>query len=213
MKIHDVSLTVSPDLVVWPGDPSIHLERATKIEEGANANVSVINMGVHSGTHVDAPYHFLPDGKGVDRLDLNVLVGQATVVELSDQVAVINSQVLMDAQIPSGTERILFKTRNSHYWASGIEKFQPDFVGIDLDGARYLVEMGVKLVGMDYLSVSPYKKSRPTHEALLKQEIVIIEGLDLSGIKSGQYELLCLPIKLKGSDGSPARVLLIENQR
>jgi arylformamidase len=211
MKIHDVTLTVSPDLPVWPGDPFIHLERVSKIEAGANANVSVVSMGVHSGTHVDAPCHFLPAGKGVEQLDLNVLIGPALVCELSSKTETISSLVIKNLDIPKGTQRLLFKTRNSACWASGVKEFQPDFVGVDLDGANYLAESGIKLVGIDYLSVSPYKESRPTHEALLNNEIVIIEGLNLSAVEPGLYMLYCLPVKLMGSDGAPARVVLIED--
>ena len=211
MRIHDVSLTISPDLVVWPGDPSIHLERAKKIEEGANANSSIINMSVHSGTHVDAPFHFLPGGKGIEQLDLDVLIGPAIVYDLSDRTNVIDAQTLQNLKIAKGTRRVLFKTRNSRYWADGTKEFHPDFVGVDLDGANYLVEFGIKLIGMDYLSVSPYKKSRPTHEALLNKEIIIVEGLNLSEINPGPYQLYCFPLKLKGSDGAPARVVLVED--
>ncbi len=210
MKIHDVSLTISPDLVVWPGDPAISLERASKIEEGANANVSHIDMGVHTGTHVDAPCHFLMGAKGIDQVDINVLIGPAIVYQLDDAIDVVNAQVLQKLAIPEGTRRVLLKTRNSQYWRDNVMKFQPDFVGIDLDGANYLVEHGIQLIGIDYISVSPYKKSKPTHEVLLKKGIVIIEGLDLSEIKPGPYQLYCLPVKLKGSDGAPARTVLIE---
>jgi len=209
MKTYDVTLTISPDMTTWPGDPPVILERARKIEEGANANVSRLDMGVHTGTHVDAPYHFFMDGKGVDQLDLDILTGPVLVFEFGEQVDVIDAEALNTLDIPVGTQRVLFKTRNSQQWANQEKGFQPGFVGVNLDGANYLVERGIRLVGIDYLSVSPYKKSRPTHEALLGVEMVIIEGLDLSKVPAGIYQLYCLPIKLKGADGAPARVILV----
>jgi arylformamidase len=209
MKTYDVTLTISPDMTTWPGDPPVILERARKIEEGANANVSRLDMGVHTGTHVDAPYHFFMDGKGVDQLDLDILTGPVLVFEFGEQVDVIDAEALNTLDIPVGTQRVLFKTRNSQQWANQEKGFQPGFVGVNLDGANYLVERGIRLVGIDYLSVSPYKKSRPTHEALLGVGMVIIEGLDLSKVPAGIYQLYCLPIKLKGADGAPARVILV----
>lgn len=211
MRIHDVSLTVSQNLVTWPGDPSIELERVEKIEEGANANVSRVTMGVHTGTHVDAPFHFVAGGTTIETLPLDVLVGAVQVVDLGDQVDVITKEVLQKAHLIHDVTRILFKTRNSQIWARGEKAFQPEFVGIDASGAEYLVQLGIQLVGIDYLSVAPYKQSKPTHQILLNAKIVIIEGLDLSAIQAGVYELVCLPIKLSGSDGAPARTILIES--
>jgi arylformamidase len=208
MKIYDVTLNISPEMTTWPGDPPVILERARKIEDGANANVSHLDMGVHTGTHVDAPFHFLMDGKTVEQLNLDILIGPAVVFEFGEQVDVIDDVALKALDIPTGTQRVLFKTRNSQQWANQDRGFQPGFVGMNLDGANYLVDRGIRLVGIDYLSVSPYQKSRPTHEALLRVEMVIIEGLDLSRVSAGIYQLFCLPIKLKGADGAPARVIL-----
>jgi arylformamidase len=208
MRTYDITLTISPDLPSWPGDPRIELERVRKIEEGSNANVSRVDMGVHTGTHVDAPFHFLQDGITVDQIDLSLLTGRAYVLHLPD-VDVITAPVLENAQIPPRTRRVLFKTRNSESWAKGDQEFNTDFVGLSEDGAEYLVKRGVKLVGMDYLSVAPYKKSRPTHESLLKAGVVIVEGLDLSEVSQGRYTLYCLPLKIANSDGAPARAILI----
>lgn len=208
MRIYDISLTISPSLPVWPGDPNVLLERVAKIEEGANANVSRITMGVHTGTHIDAPFHFLPDGKTVEALQINLLTGRVYVLHLPE-VDVITKPVLESAQIPPRTRRVLFKTRNSDLWSRQVPDFQTDFVGLSADGAEYLVSRGVKLVGVDYLSVAPYKKSRPTHEILLNAGVVIVEGLDLSAVSHGRYTLVCLPLKLAGSDGAPARAILI----
>lgn len=210
MKIHDVTLTIRPGMVVWPGDPQVELHRIQKIENGANANVSLIHMGVHTGTHVDAPYHFLLEGKAVDTLRLEVLIGPARVVELPDDVAQIDEKVVERFVDDKSADRVLFKTRNSRYWAEGQQEFQPGFVGITEDGAQALVAKGTKLVGIDYLSIAPYKKSRPTHEVLLKSSMVVIEGLDLSAVQDGLYTLYCLPLKFKDTDGAPARVILLE---
>lgn len=208
MRIYDISLTVSPDLPIWPGDPNAVIERVEKLEEGSNANVSRIEMGVHTGTHVDAPFHFLQDGATAESMSLKVLTGRAYVLALPD-VDVIDAAALQAAEIPPRTRRLLFKTRNSQYWAEGANGFQTDFVGISADGAQYLVDRGVKLVGVDYLSVAPYKESRPTHEILLEAGAVVVEGLDLSRVSQGRYTLYCLPLKLAGSDGAPARAILI----
>ncbi len=209
MQIYDVTLGVQPDMPVWPGDPSVTLERAKKIEEGANSNVSHLDMGVHTGTHVDAPVHFLPGQTGVDQLSLDVLLGPALVVELSAETEQITADVVHHAHIPSNTRRVLFKTRNSAFWERGEKAFQPGFCGVEADGAQALVDLGIQLVGIDYLSVAPYHKSRPTHEILLKAKMVIIEGLNLAGVPAGLYQLYCLPARLVGSDGAPARVLLM----
>lgn len=210
MRTYDISLTISPDLPVWPGDPKIVLERVEKIEAGANANVSRIEMSVHTGTHVDAPYHFLGEDSGtVEELPMRVLTGRAYVLNLIDGVDEITREILEQAEIPPRTRRLLFKTRNSAYWAAGNSDFQTDFVGINEDGAQFLVDHGVKLVGVDYLSVAPYKQSRPTHEILLRAGVVIVEGLDLSEVSQGRYTLYCLPLKLAGSDGAPARAILV----
>jgi arylformamidase len=208
MRTYDITLTISPDLPTWPGDPGIEIERVEKIEEGSNANVTRLDMGVHTGTHVDAPYHFLQDGVTVDQLNLSLLTGRAYVLNLPD-VDVITAAVLEEAQIPPRTRRVLFKTRNSEFWADGETDFQTDFVGLSEDGAEYLVRRGVKLVGMDYLSIAPFKKSRPTHERLLEAGVVVVEGLNLTEVEQGRYTIYCLPLKIANSDGAPARAILI----
>jgi arylformamidase len=208
MQTYDISLPISPDLPTWPGDPEIVIERVDKIEEGANNNVSRLDMSVHAGTHIDAPFHFLPEGKTIEKINLNLLIGRVYVLNLPD-VDLITAEVLDQAHLPPRTRRVLFKTRNSEYWARGEDNFQTDFVALSPDAATYLVQRGVKLVGVDYLSVAPYKKSRPTHEILLKAGVVIVEGLDLSAVSQGRYTLFCLPLKLVGSDGAPARAILI----
>ncbi len=210
MKIHDVSLLIEPGMVVWPGDPEVELYRVSKIEEGANANVSHMRLGVHTGTHVDAPYHFLADGRKVETLALEALIGPVQVVDVGEMVDELNEAVLRSAGLAEGVERVLFKTRNSAHWQRGERSFQTNFVAIPADGAAYLAGRGIQLVGVDYLSVAPYKNSRPTHEILLRAGMVLLEGVNLSGIAAGWYELCCLPMRLAGSDGAPARTVLIE---
>ena len=210
MRIHDISLTVTPKLPTWPGDPKVDLERVEKIEDGANANVSRMSIGVHTGTHVDAPFHFLADGTSIETLPLEVLFGAVQVIELGSDVDLITAEVIQSASLIQGVTRVLFKTRNSQYWARGETEFQTGFVGISADGAEFLVKQGIQLVGIDYLSIAPYKQSKPTHQILLQAKIVVLEGVDLSQIKAGVYQLACLPLKLGGSDGAPARTVLIE---
>lgn len=211
MKIHDVSLTIKEGMAVWPGDARVKLYRDEKIEEGANANVSNLSLCVHTGTHVDSPFHFVPDGSKVDKLPLDILVGKAQVVEISSHVQEIDQAVVESLKLETGIERVLFKTRNSLYWSTHPDEFQTNFVGINESGAVALVQRAIKLVGIDYLSIAPYKKSRPTHEVMLKNQMVIIEGLDLGQVLPGVYTLVCLPLKLKDTDGAPARAILIED--
>lgn len=210
MKIFDVSLTIREGMAVWPGENPVVLNRRTKIEEGAHANVSFLSLGAHTGTHVDAPFHFIADGSKVDEMPLEVLIGPAQVVEVPDAVKVINAEVLGGLKIADEPKRILFKTSNSHYWDLGTDEFQTGFVGIDLSASEELVKRGMILVGIDYLSASPYKISKPTHDELLGAQMIIIEGLDLRKVQAGFYTLYCLPLKLHGADGAPARVILIQ---
>jgi arylformamidase len=208
MHTYDITLTLSPDLPVWPGDSPFVIERVETIDGGGNANVSVVKMGVHTGTHVDAPDHFLNDGISVDQLPLDVLVGRAYVLHLPD-VDLIDAATLEQADIPPRTRRILFKTRNSNYWAGGVSTFQEDFVALSEDAAEFLVDRNVKLIGVDYLSVAPYGASRPTHEILLKAGVVVVEGLNLAEVSQGRYTIHCLPMKIAGAEGAPARVILV----
>jgi len=209
MKIHDISLPVSESLAVWPGDPAIHITQPSHLDRGDLYTVSRLDLGAHTGTHVDAPAHFVPGGAGVDRLDLDLLVGPAWVVHVPD-ARVLTPEVLESLSIPPGAERLLFRTRNSDHWASGEEGFREDYVGVTDAGARWLIARGVRLVGIDYLSVSTYTDLVPPHQTLLGAGVIILEGLNLSGINPGQYRLVCLPIKLMGGDGAPARTILIQ---
>ena len=208
MKIYDISLSITPELPTWPGDAKIQLERTSSIAEGAIANVTHISMGAHTGTHVDAPDHFLGNGQGVDQIPLDLLIGPAAVVQLPD-AETITADMLREAEIPTHIKRLLFKTRNSEYWASGETEFQRDFMALSVDAAEYLVQRGVEVVGVDYLSVAPFDTPIPTHKTLLQAEVLVIEGLDLSEVPPGDYTLHCLPLKIAGADGAPARAVLV----
>jgi arylformamidase len=209
MRIYDISLTISPDLPIWPGDPHIELERIATIEAGSDVNLTRLNMCAHSGTHVDAPFHFIENSvKTVDQLPLKILNGRTYLLNLP-HCDMISAKVLEKAGVPPRTRRLLFKTRNSNFWSAYGNSFRTDFVALSKDGAQWVVDRGIKLVGIDYLSIAPYDEARATHEVLLKAGVVIIEGLDLSNVSQGRYTLHCLPLKLAGADGAPARAILI----
>lgn len=208
MAIHDISLAVVEGMPIWPSDPPLRLERFSAIVDGDEANVTRWASCVHIGTHVDAPAHFVNGGAGADQLSLKDLNGRAYVVNLPE-VDVLDRAVLEKAGIPQRTRRLLFKTRNSKLWATGETDFRTDFVAIDASGAEWLVSRGVRLVGVDYLSVAPWGASGPTHRILLEAGVVVVEGLNLSDVTQGRYTLHCLPIKLVGADGAPARAILV----
>jgi arylformamidase len=209
MPIYDISLTVSPTLPVWPGDPPVKMTLTESMDAGAEYNLTRLDISAHTGTHVDAPHHFLNDGRTVENLPLDILTGPCYVVQLPDDVDEISAEVLERTSLPSGTIRILFGTRNSKLWARQEKNFQEDFVAISPDGAEWLVAHGIKLVGVDYLSVAPFSDSVPTHEILLRAGVIALEGLNLSQIPRGFYDLYCLPLKLAGADGAPARAILV----
>jgi arylformamidase len=210
LKIFDISLPISPDLPVWPGDPPIVLERIRAKSEGSASNDSRIACSVHSGTHVDAPLHFIDQGASVEQLPLDILVGPAAVVEVPD-TDIITPNILERLTLSEQTKRLLIKTRNAALWRDARQAFNPDFVALDSHAARWVVDRGIGLIGVDYLSVQLFKDKDPTtHRVLLDAGVVIVEGLDLHAVKPGTYQLICLPLKLVGSDGAPARTILIE---
>ena len=197
MEIIDVSVPIRTGMVTYPGDPEVRLERVSSIPEGAVANLTRIDMGAHSGTHVDAPVHFIEGAPGAEQLPLDTLLGQCVVVETG---GLAEADV---ARTPEGASRVLFKTPNSELWAR--DEFPDHFARLDGAAARVLLERGVRLVGVDYLSVG----DEEAHRLLLGAGVVPIEGLDLRGVEPGEYFLVCAPLKLVGSDGAPARVLLV----
>jgi arylformamidase len=193
-------------MVHWPGDPSYHLQRVSDQKKGDVCTVSRVSMSVHTGTHMDAPLHFLPDSATIDEMPIDATVGPARVIQIRDRHS-IGREELMDHEIEAN-ERVLFKTANSdNLWSK--DQFDEDFIFIARDGAEYLAERGVRTVGVDYLSVGGFKQDAvETHQALLSAGIWIIEGLNLSGVEPGAYELVCLPLKLVNAEGAPARAIL-----
>ena len=213
MKIHDVSLLIRTDMVTWPSEPAPKIEPLRRIAKGDTANVSVISISDHTGTHVDPPLHFIDGGNTVDRLPLEPLVGLCRVLEYRDK-GHISADWLERARIPAGTTRLLFKTANSARWADPRATFTRDFTTINASAAKWCVDHGVTLVGIDSLSIEPQgpeKAGYPVHMTLLRANVVIVEGLDLHAIAPGAYDLVCAPLKIKDGDGGPARVFLIEH--
>ncbi len=202
----DISVLLQTGMVHWPDNPPVKIERMLNMETGDICNVSKMSLGVHTGTHVDAPRHFLHDGIGVHLAPFDALNGRARVIEIADTHA-IGVEELREFDIRGG-ERVLFKTINSpRCWQT--EDFVEDFVYVSAAAARYLARVGVQTVGVDYLSVGGYTADGPeTHQALLSAGIWIIEGLNLTGVRPGAYELTCLPLKIADSDGAPARAVL-----
>ncbi|MFN2281812.1 MAG: cyclase family protein [Anaerolineales bacterium] len=207
MALYDISLTLSEKLPTWPGDPPLKLKKVSSISEGESFNVTHISSSLHIGTHVDAPYHILESGQTVDQLPLDLLVGPAWVFPVRGD-RTITSQDLRDAGITQDHKRVLLQTFNSKLWNANQGTFQDDFLALASDAAEYLVTCGVEVVGVDYLSVAPFPDQVTTHHILLEAGVLIIEGLNLAGIEPGSYQLLCLPLKVAGADGAPARVLL-----
>jgi arylformamidase len=205
MPFFDISLPIREGMIVYEGDPGVTVGSAAAIERGDPANVSTLTFGSHTGTHMDAPLHFLAGAAGIDTLALDVLLGPALVAEV-DAERLIEPDHL--AAVPLGAHtRVLFKTRNSALW--GRPAFAREYVALSLASARLLVERGVKLVGIDYLSIEAFGAAgHPVHKTLLGAGVAILEGLDFRGVPPGVYELCCLPLRIAGGDGSPCRAVL-----
>ncbi len=204
----DISLPLSSQLPVWPGDPPLVVERFVFMDQGAAANVSRLSGTVHIGTHIDAPDHFLNDGRTVAQVDLDACLGPAWVLDLT-QVAQIDRPALEAAWPEATVTRVLLKTRNSQWWAQGHTRFREDYVALLPDAAAFLVAQGVRLVGIDYLSIAPYADPTPTHRVLLQAGVVILEGLRLDRAVPGPYTLYCLPLNIPEAEGAPARAVLV----
>lgn len=208
MKIYDVTVPLSEETPVYAGDPPVQIESASAIARGDAANVSRLCCGVHTGTHVDAPAHFIEGARLVHELEFERLIGRCRVVEIDETVLAIAAKHIKNL---AGVERVIFKTRNSNFWADFSQGFRKDFTYIAPDAARALVDLNIKLVGIDYLSVEKFDaETFETHVTLLEREVVIVEGLDLRAVPAGDYELICLPLKIVGGtgDGAPARTIL-----
>ncbi len=205
-KLYDISIELRPGLPVWPGDPGFKRALYASFEK-AGYDVSMITMGSHTGSHVDAPAHFIEGGATVDMLPLDILVGKAAVLELGVEKEITRSD--LETLDFGGNIRVLFKTRNSSLWELG--EFTPDFVSFAPGAAQYLVDKGIKLVGIDYLSVGGfYEGGEYVHRIFLGNGVVVVESVNLSDVPPGIYELMCLPLRIIGGEGAPARVLLKE---
>jgi arylformamidase len=210
MKIYDITVGLSETMPIYAGDPTVTISAAKSIARGDSANVSQITLGVHSGTHVDAPNHFIDGTRRVHELDPAKLIGPCRVVQIPDDVTAIEPDHVGDL---GGITRVLFKTRNSAFWNEPERGFRRDFTYLAPDTAKLLADSGIELVGIDYLSIEKSgSPGHPVHVTLLEKEIVILEGVDLREIQPGDYELICMPLKYDGAngDGAPARTLLRE---
>ena len=207
MTYIDVSLAIHKGLIVWPGDPPVKLDWQARIGAESHSNITTLNICAHTGTHVDAPFHFLPHGKTVDTLELEKMIGKVRIIDIPDSIQVLSGPYFASLDFPQ-SKRILFKTRNSSFWAQNTKKFMQNYVALDSSGATWLVEHGIEVVGIDYLSIATFEATQEPHEILLGAGLIVIEGLDLSNVNAGEYKLICLPINLVGRDGAPARVIL-----
>jgi arylformamidase len=205
MRFIDISVPLDATLPTYPGNTAVRLEAVKRVARGDSSNVSTLYMSAHAGTHVDAPRHFFDDGPGAEALSLELLCGRTRVIELTSRTAVTAADL---AKLDLTEDvRVLIKTHNSRLW--GDPTFHTDYVGISESAAKHLVGHGVKVVGVDYLSVEPFKTpGAPTHHVLLGAGAIVIEGLNLRDVEPGIYDMLCLPLLLAGSDGAPARVVL-----
>ena len=210
MAIYDISVPLSATTPTYPSDPAIEIQSWSDLGRGDHANVSLLHFGAHSGTHVDAPAHFMAGGLKVDALPLEKLLGEVTVVEVPVDVTAIDGD-FVSHNCNQTTQRVLFKTRNSSFWNNPEAGFRTDYTYLEPSAARRLTEIGMRLVGIDYLSIEQYKsESFETHLILLSSGVVILEGVDLRNVSAGRYELICLPLRIAGGsgDGAPARAIL-----
>jgi arylformamidase len=200
----DISVPLRTGMPHWPGDVPVNIQQTMDMAAGAVCNLRTLSMSAHTGTHMDAPLHFVSDGASIDTMPFDATVGPARVVAITNERSITREELKIIQ--PRSNERLLFKTRNSQLWRDRRRSFIKDFVAIEADAARYLVDCGVRTVGVDYLSVGAYEKDGvETHRILLGAGVWVIEGLDLSAVDPGDYELVCLPLRIEGGDGAPAR--------
>lgn len=209
MRIIDITRTIESGMPVWPGDPEVRLEWLSQIREGGVVNLTAIHMCAHTGTHIDMPSHFLDQGRNLDDLDLSVMFGNARVISAPPEINIINEAFLKHIPL-EGVERVLFKTSNDVLVKAESQSFNADFVALDASGARFLAETGCKLVGIDAMSIALSDDPEGGHLPLLEAGIVVLEGLNLAEVEPGDYQLIALPLKLGGREGSPVRAILIE---
>jgi arylformamidase len=211
-RVIDVSLAIGPDLLVWPGNPGVVITPTSRIARGDSSNVSEVRLGSHTGTHVDPPAHFLDGGTTAEDLPIHVMIGKATVADLRGVAGPIGPGELVGLPLHNEVTRLLLRTDNSARWAADPLTFPDEYVSLSPDGARWLVDNGIRLIGIDFLSIEARgAPGHPTHRTLLEAGVVILEGLDLSGVEQGVYTLVCSPLKIAGGDGAPARAVLLED--
>jgi arylformamidase len=206
----DISLPISPDLLVWPGNPGVEVLPQQRIADGDDANVSELRIGTHTGTHVDPPVHFVAGAAGIDRVPLEVLMGSAVVSDARGLTGELGAADLEGLRVPAGTVRLLLRTDNSDLWRRQPAAFPADYTCLGVEGARWIVERGIRLVGIDFLSVERRgTPGHPTHTTLLTNGVAVVEGLDLGRVEPGGYELRVLPLQIVDGDGGPARAVLV----
>ena len=213
-KIFDITHTLTSKIAMWPGSDQPQLNRVMSIKDGEVCNLTELALSAHTGTHLDAPLHFIDDGDPVEDLDLNTLIGPAQVIEFPADIDMISLSDIESAGIDESTTRLIIKTRNSAKWEDDPTTFNEDYVAIAPEAAKWIVARGIKLVGIDHLSVAPFREDYlvETHVILLGAGVIAVEGLRLAEIEPGKYQLICLPPKLEGSDGAPCRAVLIPEE-
>ncbi len=206
MKIYDISLSLSPECIRWVTSQPMELIERKRMSRGDSNNSSSIHASAHAGTHVDAPFHFVPDGMTIEALPLDIFIGPARVCAVEPGTHITAADV--EKAGIQGETRVLFKTRNSSLLQKGV--YDPSFAAFSVDGAKALVDLGVGLVGLDYMSAAHADEQVPVHRAFLDHGVILLEGIDLSAVPPGRYELICPPVKLARADGAPCRALLRE---
>ena len=211
-RLIDVSLEIGPDLLVWPRNPGVAITPTSRISRGDSSNVSEIRLGSHTGTHIDPPFHFLDDGITAEDLPLEVMMGDTTVADLRGIAGSIGPDELEGSSLSGEITRLLLRTDNSALWAVDPPSFTDEYVSLSPDGAHWVVDKGIRLIGIDFLSIEARgAPGHPTHRTLLEAGVVILEGLDLSGVEPGEYTLVCFPLKIAGGYGAPTRAVLLED--
>jgi arylformamidase len=203
---HDISVPLTPELAVWPGSPGIEFRQWSAISDGANANVTELDIDAHAGTHVDAPRHFIDGGRSVDAIGLEPFIGPAVVVDVGPAIEI--DATVLQSLVPADIERLLLRTGNSEK-PEIYDRFDRGFAGLTLNGAEWLAAAGLRLVGIDYMSIQRFAEPDDVHRVLLGAEIAILEGLRLEAVEPGDYELVCLPLRLVGTEAAPARAILL----
>ncbi len=203
----DITVPVSPAMPVWPASMPITFDQISDLQKGDPHTDTDLHLSAHTGTHIDAPAHFVKGGKNLSDFPLSRLIGPALVVELSD-IDVITDLDLAGLEIPKGTARLLIKTKNSDLWSDPTHEFKHDFVALDKAAAQWLVDFGLELIGLDYLSIQPFYHGPETHQIILGADMIAIEGLNLAAVEPGNYDLYCLPLRLMHTEAAPVRAVL-----